>query len=129
MEFLIVMAFTFLLIIPLVLFFGRESKDAVEDVNLAQVTQLARSLSNNAENVYAFGEPTSVTIRVYIPDGVENVTFGNGEILFTMIQKGEPITISEPVSMNISGSLNTGPGVHRIQLQAVGGAVVIGEVS
>ena len=129
MEFLLVVLFAFAITVPMILYFVDESQKAAEGVNIAQITQIARTIASNAETVYAFGEPTTLTIRVYMPKGVDTVNLNNNQLEFVVQNKGELMTISEPVAMNLSGNISNHPGVHRIKLLAANNSVVISEVS
>ena len=129
MEFLLVMALALLIIVPLILFFVAESQSSTEEVNAAQIGQILRKIAANAETVYAFGEPTTLTLRVYMPQGVEAVNISNTELIFTVRTKGAFTTISENLPMNITGDISNHVGIHRLRIQAANNSVVISEVS
>jgi len=127
MEFFMVVFIAMLIIVPSTLYFLRESQSTVSEVNAAQIAQIMRSITANAEIVYAFGEPTTYTLRVYMPKGVEEVYFNNSEVYFVVNSKGTLSTFSEVFSMNVTGDVSNHVGLHRIRLQAVNNSVVISE--
>jgi len=127
MEFFIVVLFAFLIIVPVTFYFLRESQSSANEVNIAQISKIGRTIAANAETVYAFGEPTTFTLRVYMPPGVESIYFNNTDIYFVVNNNGLITTISERLSMNVSGNINNYVGLHRIRLQAVNNSVVISE--
>jgi hypothetical protein len=129
MEYLMVVAFVFMIIMPFMVYFLTESKDTTEEIGSAQLSQIARKIVENSEKVYAFGEPTTLTLQVSMPSGVESASIGGQEISFILVSHGSQSTFVEKFPMNVSGSISTGEGVHKIRLQAVGGAVVISEVT
>ena len=129
MEFLVLMALTFLITIPLIIFFFQESQSATEEVNLAQVGQVVRRIAGAAELVYSFGEPSSVTLKVYVPSGVDTVLISNTEIAFVVNNKGSLLSVFETVTMNVTGNLSTGQGIHNIKVTAINNSVVISELS
>ncbi|MBN2454471.1 hypothetical protein JXB11_02905 [Candidatus Woesearchaeota archaeon] len=129
MEYLIVISFVFMLIIPLTIYFVGQSQTATGEVNTAQLEQVSRKIVENAEKVYAFGEPTTFTLKVYIPDKVESVTIANNEIEFIINRDGSPSSVVEIFPMNVSGSLSTHQGIHKIRVQAINNSVAISEVS
>ena len=127
MEFFLVVMFAFIMIIPLVIYFVEESQSAASEVNTAQVVQIARKIVANAETVYAFGEPTTFTLRVYMPKGVESIYFSDNQINFVVGSGGKLSTISEPASMNITGNISNHVGIHVIRLTAANNSVVVSE--
>jgi len=129
MEFFLVTMFAFLIIVPLIMYFTNQSQRAVNEVNTAQVVQIARTIVTNAETVYAFGEPTTFTLRVYLPEGVDSIYFNNTEISFVINSEGRLITLTERATMNVTGNMSTHRGIHRLRLQAANNSVVISEIS
>jgi len=127
MEFFLVVMIAFIIIIPLVIYFVEESQSAASEVNTAQVVQIARKIVANAETVYAFGEPTTFTLRVYMPKGVESVYFSDNQLNFVVGSGEKQSTISEPASMNITGNVSNHVGMHVIRLRAANNSVVISE--
>lgn len=129
MEFLLIFALTSLITIPLILLYLRESQGASNEVNLAQVGQISRKIVSVAEFVYAFGDPTSVTLKVYMPSPIKSISINDTEISFVVDNQGNLVTISNTFSMNVTGSLNATPGIHNILIAASGNSVVISDVS
>ena len=119
----------FLLTIPLVVLFLKESQSAGEQVALAQVGQIARRVVGAAESVYAFGEPTAIVLKVYMPPGVNSSSISDNELIFVVYNEGNKVSIEEPATMNLSGSISVNPGVHNIRVAAANNTVVISEFS
>lgn len=128
-EFFLVILFALVLITPVVIYFINESPSAVSDVNNAKVAQIARRLASTAETVYAFGEPTTLTVEVYMPEGVDAVYLNNTELSFVVRSSWKPLTISEGLSMNVTGNIKNYAGVHKISVQAANNSVVMSEIS
>ena len=129
MEFLMVVAITFLFTIPLIVLFLKESQSAGEQVSLSQVSQIARRVVSAAESVYAYGEPTSTVLKVYMPMGVNSSSISGNELIFVVNHEGSMVSIEEPATMNLSGNLSVNPGIHNIRVTAANNTVVISEFS
>ena len=129
MEFLMVIAITFLLVIPLIALFMKESQSTSEQVTAAQVSQIARRIVSSAEAVYAFGEPATVLLTIYFPAGINTSIVRNNELEFLINGGAGLVSIQEPASMNLTGAINVFPGVHSIKVTASNNSVVISEVS
>jgi len=129
MEFLMVVGVTFLLTIPLVILFLKESQSAGELVTTSQAAQIARRIVNSAESVHAFGEPATTVLRVYMPPGVNSTVIQGNELVLVVSSSGNFVSIEEPTSMNLSGSISVHPGIHNIRVTAIGNYVNISEFS
>ena len=129
MEFLMVVAITFLFTIPLVVLFLKESQGAGEQVSLSQVSQIARRIVSAAESVYAYGAPTSTVLKVYMPPGVNSSSVSSNELVFVVNIAGSMVSIEEPASMNLSGNVSVNQGIHNIRVTAANNTVVISEFS
>ena len=129
MEFLMVVAITFMFTIPLIVLFIKESQSAGEQVSMSQVSQIARRIVGAAESVYAYGEPTSTVLKVYMPPGVNSSSISGNEIVFMVNIQGSIVSIEEPATMNLSGNLSVSPGIHNIRVTAANNTVLISEFS
>ena len=127
MEFFLVVMFSFAIIVPLVIFFVSESQRATSDVNLAQIAQIERKIASNAETVFAFGPPTTLTLEFYLPPGVQDIYLNGTELSFIVNREGTLLTLSESLSMNITGNISTFQGIHKLRLTAANNSVVISE--
>ena len=127
MEYLLVVVFAFTIIVPLVLFFVSESQSATSEVNIAQIANIQRKIISNAEIVYAFGEPTTLTLRFYMPPGVDTVNLNNADLDFIVNKDGTLLTISQPHSMNLTGNISSHVGIHKLRFTASNNSVFISE--
>jgi|FLOH01.1.fsa_nt_gi uncharacterized protein (UPF0333 family) len=118
LEFLMIMMFAFLLLIPVIILFMVETNDINEDVTSAQIHKLADELQDGANNVYYLGYPTKKTLNIYIPKYIDSITFQNNYILFNMSTGYYDYNIIRFTAANISGSLDTNPGMHAIEISA-----------
>jgi uncharacterized protein (UPF0333 family) len=129
MEYLMVVAFVFIMVIPFIIYFFTESNSTTSQIDTAQLSQIARKIAENAEKVYAFGSPTTLTLRVYLPSGVESVYINGTTIGFIVVVGEGNSNVYETTSMNVSGSFGVGEGIHRIRIEAAENSVIISEVT
>lgn len=129
MEFLMIITITSLMTIPLIVLFLKESQSAGEQVSLAQVSQVARRIADSAESVHAFGEPTALVLKVYLPPGIDSLLIDNSEFIFIVNNNGNKVSIVVPTSINMSGSIGVNPGIHNIKVTAIANYVNISELS
>lgn len=129
MEFLVVFGFVLLMILPLVVIFYTESNDAQDALNSNQIKNIAIKLVDKSETIYYLGAPSRTTLKVFFPNNIQNVTFANGEIIFTYRTATNSMReIIEVSKINITGNVTPGSGVHFLQIQAEGDSISITDV-
>lgn len=128
MEYLMMMGFALLLLIPTIFLFATESENIKSDIAMSHATQVARKIADKAEEVYYQGEPSRTTIKVNIPQGIENITFDNKEIIIYLRNPDNVIlAIIESSPVNITGNVSSKEGVHFIQIKSEGDYVSVSE--
>ena len=128
MEYLLMMGFSLLLLIPTVILFATESQNIKSDISTSQATKVAREIADKAEDIYYQGTPSKTTIRVSIPSGVENITFQNKEVVITYRNPDNVLQeIVQITPINISGDISSAAGVHFIVIKSEGDYVSISE--
>jgi hypothetical protein len=128
MEYLLMMGFTLLLLIPIMILFATESNNIKSDIAASHATQIARKIADKAEEMYYQGEPSKTTIRVNIPQGIENITFQNREVvIYYKTPDGVLQEIIQVTPINISGSISSLQGIHLISIKSEGDYVSISE--
>ncbi|MBU0471461.1 MAG: hypothetical protein KKF65_02470 [Nanoarchaeota archaeon] len=126
LEFLMITGFAFMLIIPVMLLFLTEAQDIDEDVSSAQLKKLAEELVDAIDNVYYLGEPTAKTLEIYVPRYVQSVIFTGNRTIFEVDSGTFIYNFTRFVATNnLSGSLNSNPGMHSIKISAVGNGVTV----
>lgn len=124
-EYMIIIAFvTFAIMttLSLAVFYSGQVKD---DIKLNQVENFAVQLINSAESVFFAGEPSKATVRLYFPEGVQNVTI-NSEGLFIIVQGSHGINKRFFTSrVPLSGSISPNQGTKKITLTATETNVLI----
>lgn len=123
MEFLLIMGFAFLLIIPVIILFLTQVSDINEDVTAAQLQKLGNELIDSIDNVYYLGAPTKKTIEIYVPDFIESIEFIGNQIWFNVSTGNVAYSIIKVAAANITGSLNTNYGMHVITITAEANSV------
>jgi len=119
MEYMVVVGFTLLMLLPVIAIYGIERQSMREQVNIKQAQNIARKIVDASETTYYLGKPAQTTIKVYMPPGVRSVTFTNREVLFIMDVGSKTTEVPPPVSsINMSGNLSINPGLQYILITA-----------
>ena len=85
LEYLLVIALTFAIIIPTAYLFYNYSKDSVQEIADAQVAKLGKSIVDTAEAIFYSGEGSKATLELNIPDNVDSAILIDGrELVFNI---------------------------------------------
>ena len=125
MEYVIIVGFILVIMIPLILIFYEHTSSTNDQVITSQVDMIAKKVVDSAESVYYLGEPSKTRIKVYMPTNVEKVTIYNKEIVFKVKTRSGITAISQLSSVNISGSISETKGIHYINIESKGDYVWI----
>lgn len=128
MEYLLVMGYVLLMLVPISLIFYSQSSDMNTQSNQQQAYLIARKIVEKSEAMYYLGEPSQTTLRVYFPENLNNVTIYNGSVVFELIHGATEADIAaHSFTINISGNLSTRPGTHCVQVQAQSSGVWVND--
>jgi hypothetical protein len=117
-EYLIVIGFVTFLIIGLLgvaFYYVGGIRDKIKE---NQLEGFAQKVISGAEIVYYAGEPSKLTIKAYLPSGVNEVQVLPKEIVFNLSKDTGTDLISFRSNVNLTGSLSNGEGLKRIILKA-----------
>lgn len=128
MEYLLMMGFALLLLIPTIYLFINESNNIKSDIALSQLNKISLKLSEKSEEVYYQGAPSRTTITANFPYGIKNISIQGKDILF--IYEGyenSTLTVLQTCQINVTGNISTKAGVHNILIKSEGEYVSISE--
>ncbi|MBN2458408.1 hypothetical protein JXB31_04740 [Candidatus Woesearchaeota archaeon] len=118
LEYMLMVGFTLLLIIPIVMIYGSEKQAISDQVSFSQASQIATKITDSVETVYYLGKPSQTTIRVYFPQNIDEMIISDNEVVIRL-NVGNTITEAVSISqVNMSGNLDVGPGIHEILIIA-----------
>ena len=124
-EYMLIMGFATLMIIPLLLIYYTYSSDTSDSVATSQAMQIARKIVDSSESVYYIGKPSQTTLKLNFPDGIYSTNLSSKEVVFKIKTKNGITDIVQVSSVNMSGSLPTTQGIHIITVKAEDGYVQI----
>lgn len=121
MEYLMVMGFVLTALTPLVVVYYVYTQSSTEELVSSQLAKIAREIVDSAEEVYYLGTPSQISMRVYVPDDLENVQVSGNQFVLIMDTTSGPAEIVETSAVNISGSFPLTEGVYTVTIKAVDG--------
>lgn len=117
-EYMVIIGFVTLITIPLILVYQTFTEDSDQEINAAQLQQIAKKVADLSESMYYLGEPSQTTAKINLPDNVDSVSIGNGEIAFTIKNAIGTSDIVASTSANVTGTLPTEQGLYTVTIAA-----------
>ncbi len=129
-EYIMVVGIATVLITSILIISYYYNRQIEDNVNLNQIEGMARTIIDNAEQVYFLGPPSKTTIKVFVPDKVEQITFYDKELLIR-VRTGSGVTdLAYTSSVSITNSLqpsklSKAPGLRYVTIESRPGYVFI----
>ncbi|MEM4633921.1 MAG: hypothetical protein QW275_02080 [Candidatus Anstonellaceae archaeon] len=117
-EMLILAAFALVFIVPLALLFLSMSENELGKTSVYQAKISARTIADEAGEVYLQGPGAKKTIIVNYPNGVLNGTVDKGLVVLSLDVDGRRTDVVSSTFANITGNLSgrRSAGVQKIDL-------------
>lgn len=137
-EHLLIVGIAIFVLIPAVMLFYNYARGSNEDVVKNQIGRIGDQITNNADIAYMLGKDTRITLKVNIPEAVENIYVQQGELVADFSTMGGNNSLiffpdarikgidEGPAQQNISNPFHT--GFMKIQLESKGDYVLIREI-
>src|SRR3989338_2662318 len=131
LEYLLVVALTFVIIVPTTYLFYNYSKESSQEITDAQITKLGRSIVDSAESIFYSGQGSKTVLELNIPDSVYSAliidgrelvfnvttTFGVSEIVF--FSSVNITTLSQNCNANVCRIPELGnSGLKKVKIEA-----------
>jgi len=85
LEYLLIVALTFVLVVPSSYLFYNYSRDSSQELVDAQITNIGRTIINSAESLFYSGQGSKTTLEVNVPDNVASSVIIDGkELVFNV---------------------------------------------
>lgn len=105
LEYLLVVALTFMIIIPTTYLFYNYSKQSSQEIRDAQVTKLGRSIVDTAESIFYSGKGSKTTLELNVPENINNAVLIDGrELVFNITTDFGTSEIVFFSSVNLTGT-------------------------
>lgn len=130
-EFLFVMGFAMMLLIPSLALFGRFVQESSYTVTTSQVNKIGNYMLATAKTVYHGTNGTVVVIEVNFPEGITEVEIPeetHDQIIFTMNVGGAETQQVYYSDIPINGTFNSmdiTEGVKRLKFEAVQNSALV----
>jgi uncharacterized protein (UPF0333 family) len=127
MEYLAVIGFALLMIVPIIFIFFSQSEDITQQLTMNQIREIGRKVVNTAEKIYYLGEPSQTTLKIYMPNNVEQVNISGRTIVFKVRLNNAPSDLVFPSTVNVTGNISVQSGIRFIKVKTIAGKVNISD--
>ena len=124
-EYFAIVGMVLVFLIPLWMYAASLHQQTGTELSLTYAENTVKQIADTASLVYSQGPPAKVSIKIYIPDGVENVSIINETIIFNMSTPYGYTDVFATSDAPLNGSLPTDEGYYTIKIEAKNGYVQI----
>ena len=133
LEYLLIVALTFAIIVPTTYLFYNYSKESSQEIVDAQITNIGRNIIDSSETIFYSGQGSKTVLDLNVPDNIATAEIiDNRELVFNITT---PFGISEIVffsSVNITAASSNCdanvcklpdlayPGLKKVKIEAMG---------
>lgn len=123
LEYLLVVALTFAIMVPTTYLFYNYSKESSQQMTDAQITRLGRSIVDSAATMYYSGVGSKTTLELNVPDNIASAVIIDGkELVFNMTTSSGVSEIVFFSSVNITTGAGCNSNVCSLPQLALSGA-------
>ena len=118
MEYMMVIGFSLLIIMPIIVLFFMNYDSFIQNINAHQAGKVTRTIVHAAEKVYYIGEPAQTIVKVNMPQRIEDISI-QGKYLLMKVRFETSLTeVYEISAVNLTGNISLTPGIKQVLVQA-----------
>jgi hypothetical protein len=117
-EYFTIISIALFLLLPLSLYVNELLTGYRDDTRLSLAKDLVKKLGENVDWVYSQGPPARVSLKVYVPEGVEEASLENKTILLRMRTSAGLSDVYYMAVPELNGSLPSESGYYSVSLVA-----------
>jgi len=125
-EYIVIIMAVMAFILPVWVYVSGMQRDAIYQLSLSYAENTVENIASTANLVYSQGPPAKLTLRVYIPGGVQSTSITGSMIIISMLSGSGETDVWSMSLAELNGSLPTEEGNYIVTLEAIGDYVQIG---
>ncbi len=126
-EYLMMIGVLLMLAIPLWLYMNSAMASMGVELRSTYAENSVSEIARAADMVYVQGTPAKTTVYVKFPENVESITISGKTVLMVLSSGTGTTDVYETSLADLTGTLSTHAGVHKISVTAVDSLVNITE--
>jgi len=128
-EYLILVSFIVFLVITFAgisLLYSVKIRDTIK---FSQLEKFSDKIISSAESVFFSGEPSKVTITVYLPEGVQSIVISGKDMIYDIETNSGVSKIAYSGNVIMEGTISSNQGIKRLEIASSSDKVIISETS
>ena len=124
-EYMMVVSFlTFIILATLgiAFYYSAQMKDTIKFNQLESFSQKIITIS---ESIFYSGDPSRTTTTAYLPEGVNNISFVNPDLIFNVSTSSGENIIAYKSNVNLTVDISTSSGMKKLYLNATETHVIV----
>lgn len=117
-DYFTIISVALLILVPLFLYVNQLLAGYSDDNRISLANDAVNLLGQNADWVYSQGSPAKRTIKIYMPENVEEISLDNKMILFKVKTSAGTADVYYNTVPNLNGFLSTKSGYYYVSLSA-----------
>lgn len=117
-EYLIIISIAFAILLPFIIYANQLLHNYREDTKISLAKNSVKKLGENIDWVYSQGQPAKLSIAVYIPEDVTEISIDNNTISFKIRVSSGTSDVYYTTIAPLDGSLPVESGHYIISLTA-----------
>ncbi|MFH1591716.1 MAG: hypothetical protein ABIC95_07385 [archaeon] len=128
MEYMVVIGFSLMLLIPILIAFYMQTNDLADSVNMNIARDATQEIIEHAELVYYLGSPSMIELQIRVPEKINNISLIGRQVTFEVDTQAGLTDVFSIGTVNLTGDILPHSGKRTLRLQATGNTVNITEV-
>ncbi len=124
-DYFTIISVALLILLPLILYVNQLLSAYKDDSNILSAKNAVNKLGETVDWVYSQGPPAKHTFIVYIPEGVETISFDNKMIFFKVKTSAGTTDVYYQTIASLNGTISNKSGYYHVSLTAFDNQVKI----
>jgi hypothetical protein len=107
-----------MILLPLVLYGNQLIVGYKDDSKISLAKNTVKKLGESVDWVYSQGSPAKLSVQIYVPDDIYNISLNNRTILFRIKTSAGITDVYYITIANLTGSIPTNSGYYIMTLTA-----------
>lgn len=117
-EYLIIISVALIILIPLALYVNQSLMDYRDNTKISKAWTAVKKLGESADWVISQGPPAKLTLKIYIPDDVEQISLDSKTFIFKVRTSAGISDVFYTTVSELDGSIPTKSGYYYVSLTA-----------
>ena len=124
-EYMIIIGFVTFAVMAILVIATVYSGLIKDKIKINQLEKFSMQVINHAESVFFAGEPSSATVRLFLPQGVSEIQVDPGGLLVTVSTSTGDNVLFFNSRVPLEGIISVGEGIRTIKIEAKSDHVLI----